>query len=753
MSTKTLGLSIVIGSVFNGARAFASSSYAVKNLDTSLKKLNDHKTTLKVDTKEFAVALKKTQILSDALKKLKTNSKALDDITASRDKFKSQLMDNAAMGAVSIAPIKMAIDFETAFVGVQKVVDFNNDGEIKKMKKDILDMSTVIPVSADGLSNIAASMGGIGIAKKDILGATKAVAIMSTAFDMSSESAGDSMGKLMNVYGLSVKEVMAVGDTINAVDAGTAAKARLTVEVLGRIGGTAKAMGLSAHSAAGLAGAFLDLGVAPEVAGTGINALLSKMMTADKQGEKFQKGLQAIGIDAKGMKASIAKDASGAVNGLINSLAKLPKAERMGVLVDMFGAEYADDIALVVGGIDRYNKATNIASQTTKNAGSMQEEFNKQSKTTANQLKLLSGSVTAIGINVGSALLPAVNSVVEVLKKGSDVIGRFSSEHETATKVVGGLTIGIIGGSVALAVFRYAASFVKGGLLRLSSAYIMTSLWAKNFALWVRTGGIRLFFKSAMTKIATAATWIYSTALKAGRFSLMLFGGAARFAGRAILWMGRALIMNPIGLAIAAIAGAAYLIYKNWEPIKVWFSGLWGSIKSVAVSAWNILKGLFAWTPLGMIINNWAPIKSFFADMVNSIGKWFSNLFGWFDRKIQSIGAVIAKVKGLFGGDEKPVQVKTLKPIAVPIAQSTIAPSAAKQPVQNQSVQVRPSSKQNIPSIPSKAPSASNNVTINISNPKFDSKEQEAAMKKQIIKEVTAAITKTQSDKRDRSYS
>ena len=30
--------------------------------------------------------------------------------------------------------------------------------------------------------------------------------------------------------------------------------------------------------------------------------------------------------------------------------------------------------------------------------------------------------------------------------------------------------------------------------------------------------------------------------------------------------------MNPIGLVITAIAGAAYLIYRYWEPIKGFFS-------------------------------------------------------------------------------------------------------------------------------------------------------------------------------------
>ena len=38
--------------------------------------------------------------------------------------------------------------------------------------------------------------------------------------------------------------------------------------------------------------------------------------------------------------------------------------------------------------------------------------------------------------------------------------------------------------------------------------------------------------------------------------------------GSAIVSVGKLLLGNPIVLAVAAIAGAAYLIYQYWTPIK-----------------------------------------------------------------------------------------------------------------------------------------------------------------------------------------
>ncbi|MBD3842357.1 MAG: phage tail tape measure protein [Campylobacterales bacterium] len=124
--------------------------------------------------------------------------------------------------------------------------------------------------------------------------------------------------------------------------------------------------GLASIQAGALSSAFIALGKPPEVAATSINALLLKLKTADKQGTKFQKALQGIGLDATELKKSVDEDAQGALNNFLQTLSKVDKTEQMGVLSDLFGAEYSDDIALLVGGLENYNKALNLTSDATK---------------------------------------------------------------------------------------------------------------------------------------------------------------------------------------------------------------------------------------------------------------------------------------------------------------------------------------------------------------------------------------------------
>jgi hypothetical protein len=90
-------------------------------------------------------------------------------------------------------------------------------------------------------------------------------------------------------------------------------------------------------------------------------------------------------------------------------------------------------------------------------------------------------------------------------------------------------------------------------------------------------------------------------------------GGAFMWAGRAVLWLGRALLMTPIGIAITVIAGAAFLIYKYWEPIKGFFGGLWSDVKAAFAGGFTGINSLIA---------DWSPLDLFY--------RAFSGVLGWF---------------------------------------------------------------------------------------------------------------------------
>ncbi len=80
----------------------------------------------------------------------------------------------------------------------------------------------------------------------------------------------------------------------------------------------------------------------------------------------------------------------------------------------------------------------------------------------------------------------------------------------------------------------------------------------------------------------------------AGPLAAMASG--AMMAGKAILFVGRAMMLNPIGLLVTALAVGAYLIYTHWGTIKaafntalVWLQALPGRMMTIGR---NIITGL-----------------------------------------------------------------------------------------------------------------------------------------------------------------
>ncbi len=124
-------------------------------------------------------------------------------------------------------------------------------------------------------------------------------------------------------------------------------------------------------------------------------------------------------------------------------------------------------------------------------------------------------------------------------------------------------------------------------------------------------------------------TWAVAS-YGATRLALALrrLGPAFRLVTQAILWMGRALLANPIGIAVAAVAGAAYLIYRNWEPISAWFSRLWGNIRDIFSGFSQFLSGIFS-GDLGGAVDGlkraWEGLKGYYQTLWNGI----EGIFRW----------------------------------------------------------------------------------------------------------------------------
>ena len=135
--------------------------------------------------------------------------------------------------------------------------------------------------------------------------------------------------------------------------------------------------------------------------------------------------------------------------------------------------------------------------------------------------------------------------------------------------------------------------------------------------------------------------------------------------GKAILWIGRALMANPIGLIIMAIGLAAYFIIKHWTPIKAFFGELWDGIKDGALMLWNFI---IEYSPFGLLVKGVKKLKEllkgFWGDKDNKVAieatKHIKQLPAndpYYRSSIKPIGKNTAADKGASSSDQyKPLR-------------------------------------------------------------------------------------------------
>ena len=135
-----------------------------------------------------------------------------------------------------MSPVQAARAFESAMGDVTKVVDFPTPQAFKDFQAALVEMSKTVPLSVNGLAQIAAAAGQAGIAGDDLIPFTEAAAKIGVAFDISADQAGEALAKLRTALGLSTPEAVLLTDAMNELSNAQASSAAEILDVVRRVG-------------------------------------------------------------------------------------------------------------------------------------------------------------------------------------------------------------------------------------------------------------------------------------------------------------------------------------------------------------------------------------------------------------------------------------------------------------------------------------------------------------------------------------
>ena len=538
------------------ARLAAETATATAKLDklsaeaSELKAIADAKIKLGIDTDEKA--LRELQELKKSYDLLKSSgtltkeelsrataryndkvfqlNKSLSDLRPTLADFANEFRGVASGAAGLTYAAREAVKFESAMAGVRKVVDGTPE-QIEQLGGQVKKLAVEFGMMPEKMAEIVAAGGQLGIVADKLDEFARVTATMATAFGLTAEEAGNAAATIANVFQLPIGEVEKLGDAINVLGNNTAAREKDIVAAMARIGGTAKQFGLAADEAAALADAFIALGKPPEVAATAINALLQKLQTAQRQGKGFQDALQSIGTSADEMAANIAANPQQALTEFLHKLEGLDKQSRALTLSQLFGTEYSDDIALLVGSLGEYEKALGLVNDQAQIQGAMQKEATAALNTTEGQINKAKAAVSNMAGELGNALLPILKITASTVETVATAISDFTKDFPVLSKLA------VYFAAARVAMEAYSAVVRLGGGAALKS---LVSQKAAVDALTVSYGKAGLAAKEygSIASAGVAAQSKGLTGLASGLSSLVarwgIIGTTATIAGEAV---------------------------------------------------------------------------------------------------------------------------------------------------------------------------------------------------------------------------
>lgn len=442
-----------------------------------------------------------------------TKSAASDKASAARDRFGKGLAVAGIAAAPIIAATKAAMDFESVMADVRKVVDFDTPQQFKEMSADVLKLSQTLPMSAEGIAQIVAAGGQSGIARDELLAFAESAAKMGIAFDITADQAGDMMAKWRTAFHMGQTDVIELADKINYLGNTTAASAPLISDVVTRIGPLGEIGGVASGEIAALGASMVGTGVQSEIAATGIKNLILGMTAGEGATKSQAAAFAQLGMNTAEVAKKMQVDAKGAILDVMEALQALPKEEQATVLSDLFGKESIGAIAPLLSNLDALKDNFNKVADATQYAGSMQAEYDARAATTENSLQLAKNTLAAVAINIGSALLPAVNnlltSVAPVIASFAEWAGQNSelvTELTAAAGAAAAVVLAVLGFNAIIAT---VGAFIANLKLLNTTFQIVTKAQALLNA--VMTANPLIFIATAVIALVAALVYLWNT--------------------------------------------------------------------------------------------------------------------------------------------------------------------------------------------------------------------------------------------------
>ncbi len=309
---------------------------------------------------------------------------------AALDRSRGALAD-AAIGFFALksaiqAPIKSAMDFESAMADIAKVSGFDDAG-LEAYAKRLRKLSvTEIPMALNDLAALSAAAAQAGVPDEDLFDFTRLTAKTAVAWEMSGAQAGEALAKIRTALGLTNAQTAAYADAINYVSDSLATNAPELLDFTKRVAVQGEFFGFAKEQSVAFGAAMISAGFNADVAATSFRNM-GRALTKGASATKAQRGAyETLGLDAKKVAKAMQKDAVGTTMKVIEKLGQLPEHMQASVMSGLFGDEAAALVPLLKN-TELLRKALSLTADEQNYLNSVGKEFEKRAATSAYKLQ------------------------------------------------------------------------------------------------------------------------------------------------------------------------------------------------------------------------------------------------------------------------------------------------------------------------------------------------------------------------------
>lgn len=479
------------------------------------------------------------------------------------------------MASVIRGPIDAAAGFEQAMAMVRAVTANITTEEFDALSRQARELGASTAFSASQAAEGMGFLARAGFDAQEQMAAMPSMLDLARAGAVDLGQAADIASNILSGFGLEASEMTRVADVMVA----TFTTANTDIPMLGDtmkyIAPVARAAGMSLEEAAAMAGLLGNAGIQSSQAGTALRAMLQRLAAPSREASR---ALDALGISVADEHGNMRSMVTilGEVGAAIEDLGTQQQLDIIGTIFGLEAAAGAAELLAQGHSIGDYvsqleashGRAAAVASEMGDNFRGAQTEF--------------ASAMEGLNITLGTLLLPVLTDVARAATEVVQSVMAWADANPEIAELA--LKVALLGAGV-LAVVAPILSVVGGfatmagiGLQVLSKVgvafvWLLPKIGAASVSVALFAGRLALGAASAIPAFLSGITAIGAAA--AGRLVAGL--RAAAVAARAF---GLALMANPIGLVIAAIAAAALLVWYYWEPISEFFIDLWGRVQT-----------------------------------------------------------------------------------------------------------------------------------------------------------------------------